>query len=272
MPERSRSGRSTASTSATARGRDGGRDGAAGAGAHVRPAPAGRARQPGRAADDARAPAGAAPRAGRRRDGRGRVHARDGAARAGGVRRRAPRPGARWSSRARTSASARKRRGDLELLERLGLEVRVGAAARGRVSSSQIRHGSTRRRARRRRACWAGRPSSTASSCPATARRHARLPDREPRARPAPARAALRHLRGAAAVRTAGYRAAISIGTNPHYGGEERRIEPYLLDFEGDLYGQRLVVELWERLRDERAFASEQELVDQIAPRRRADA
>jgi riboflavin kinase/FMN adenylyltransferase len=57
----------------------------------------------------------------------------------------------------------------------------------------------------------------------------------------------------------------MSIGTNPHYGGRERRIEPYLLDFEGDLYGQRLVVELWERLRDERAFASEQELVDQIA-------
>jgi riboflavin kinase/FMN adenylyltransferase len=57
----------------------------------------------------------------------------------------------------------------------------------------------------------------------------------------------------------------MSIGTNPHYGGRERRVEPYLLDFEGDLYGQRLVVELWERLRDERAFASEQELVDQIA-------
>ena len=32
----------------------------------------------------------------------------------------------------------------------------------------------------------------------------------------------------------------------------------------GDLYGRRLVVELWERLRDERAFASEAELVEQI--------
>ena len=60
-------------------------------------------------------------------------------------------------------------------------------------------------------------------------------------------------------------RAAISIGTNPHYGGEERRIEPYLLDFDGDLYGRRLVVELWERLRDEEVFASEQDLIDQIA-------
>jgi riboflavin kinase / FMN adenylyltransferase len=64
---------------------------------------------------------------------------------------------------------------------------------------------------------------------------------------------------------TLGHRAAISIGVNPHYGGEERSIEPYLLDFEGDLYGRRLVVELWLRLRDERAFDSEAELVAQIA-------
>ncbi len=62
-----------------------------------------------------------------------------------------------------------------------------------------------------------------------------------------------------------GHRAAISIGVNPHYGGNERRIEPYLLDFEGDLYGERLIVELWRRLRDERAFSSEEELVEQIA-------
>jgi riboflavin kinase / FMN adenylyltransferase len=62
-----------------------------------------------------------------------------------------------------------------------------------------------------------------------------------------------------------GHRAAISIGTNPHYGGNERRVEAFLLDFDGDLYGQRLVLELWQRLRDERSFASEQELIAQIA-------
>jgi riboflavin kinase/FMN adenylyltransferase len=38
-----------------------------------------------------------------------------------------------------------------------------------------------------------------------------------------------------------------------------------LLDFEGDLYGRRLVVELWRRLRDEQSFSSEDELVAQIA-------
>jgi riboflavin kinase/FMN adenylyltransferase len=62
----------------------------------------------------------------------------------------------------------------------------------------------------------------------------------------------------------AGHRAAVSIGTNPHYGGHERRVEAFLLDFDGDLYGTRLIVELWRRLRDERSFSSEEELVAQI--------
>jgi riboflavin kinase / FMN adenylyltransferase len=60
-------------------------------------------------------------------------------------------------------------------------------------------------------------------------------------------------------------RAAVSIGVNPHYGGTERRVEAYLLDWTGDLYGDRLVVELWQRLRDERAFESEDDLIAQIA-------
>ena len=68
-----------------------------------------------------------------------------------------------------------------------------------------------------------------------------------------------------------GHRAAISIGTNPHYGGDELRIEAFLLGFAGDLYGKRLVVELWRRLRDERAFESEQDADRPDRPRRRGD-
>ena len=64
---------------------------------------------------------------------------------------------------------------------------------------------------------------------------------------------------------TRGHRSAISIGTNPTYGGTERRAEAHLLDFDGDLYGQRLVVELWAHLRDEAAFSSEEDLVEAIA-------
>jgi riboflavin kinase/FMN adenylyltransferase len=70
---------------------------------------------------------------------------------------------------------------------------------------------------------------------------------------------------GIYAGRTLGHRSAISIGTNPTYGGTERRAEAHLLDFDGDLYGQRLVVELWAHLRDEKRFGSEQELIDAIA-------
>ena len=59
-------------------------------------------------------------------------------------------------------------------------------------------------------------------------------------------------------------RAAVSIGTNPHYGGQERRIEAFLLDFAGDLYGRRLVLEIWKRLREELVFESEGALIRQI--------
>jgi len=60
-------------------------------------------------------------------------------------------------------------------------------------------------------------------------------------------------------------RAAVSIGVNPHFGAGERRVEAFLLDWSGDLYGRRLVVELWRRLRDEQAFASDDDLAAQIA-------
>jgi riboflavin kinase/FMN adenylyltransferase len=61
-----------------------------------------------------------------------------------------------------------------------------------------------------------------------------------------------------------GHRAAVSIGTNPHFGGTELRVEAFLLDYEGDLYEERLVVELWERIRDQAAFATEAELIAAI--------
>jgi riboflavin kinase / FMN adenylyltransferase len=59
-------------------------------------------------------------------------------------------------------------------------------------------------------------------------------------------------------------RAAISIGTNPHFDGVERRVEAHLLDFDGDLYGDRLVVELWSPIREQRRFDSLDELVAAI--------
>jgi riboflavin kinase / FMN adenylyltransferase len=71
-------------------------------------------------------------------------------------------------------------------------------------------------------------------------------------------------------ARTAGgwYAAAINVGVNPTFGGDPLssapRIEAYLLGFDGDLYGQSLRVEFWERLRDETNFGSAEALVEQI--------
>lgn len=48
----------------------------------------------------------------------------------------------------------------------------------------------------------------------------------------------------------------MSIGTNPTVGGTERTIETYFLDFEGDLYGKTLKIELLTRIRDEKKFDS----------------
>ncbi len=52
---------------------------------------------------------------------------------------------------------------------------------------------------------------------------------------------------------------------NPQFGGETLHVEAHLLDFDGDLYGELLVVELWERLRDELVFESVDALVEEIA-------
>ena len=60
-------------------------------------------------------------------------------------------------------------------------------------------------------------------------------------------------------------RAAVSIGTNPHFDGVERRVEAHLLDFDADLYGERMVVELWSPLREQSRFDSLDELVAAIA-------
>jgi riboflavin kinase/FMN adenylyltransferase len=153
------------------------------------------------------------------------------------------------------------RSGDLELLARLGFDVRPVQLVET-VSSSAIRrllHAGAIERAARA----LGRPPEVEGMVVAGDHRGGTLgfPTANLDVDPSLLVPAYGIYAGAAA----GKRAAISIGTNPHYGGDERRVEAFLLDFEGDLYGRRLVLELWTRLRDERAFTSERELVEQIA-------
>ena len=159
-----------------------------------------------------------------------------------------------------------RRRGDLQLLEALGLEVAAVPLLEG-VSSSEIRrlvHAGELDGA----AAQLGRPFELDGTVVPGDRRGGTLGYPTANLALEPTLLVPRYGIYAGAARPTGdeeHRAAISIGTNPHYGGSERRIEPHLLDFEGDLYGQRLLVELWERLRDEQVFASEPELVAQIA-------
>jgi riboflavin kinase/FMN adenylyltransferase len=58
--------------------------------------------------------------------------------------------------------------------------------------------------------------------------------------------------------------AAVSIGTRPAVGGVDRRIEAHLLDFDGDLYGRTLRVELLGWLREQRKFDGLEALIGQI--------
>lgn len=60
------------------------------------------------------------------------------------------------------------------------------------------------------------------------------------------------------------YRAMVNVGRNPSVGGAERHLETHLFDFECDLYGRRIKVELLEKIRGERHFASLEELRAQI--------
>lgn len=153
-----------------------------------------------------------------------------------------------------------RREGDLALLERLGLEV-VNVPLLDGVSASAIRD-SLRTGDVVAAAAGLGRAAEVDGIVVSGDARGGTLgyPTANLRVEPD----LLVPANGIYAGAAGGHRAATSIGTNPHYGGTERRIEAFLLDFEGDLYGRRIVVELWRRLRDERAFASEAELIAQI--------
>jgi riboflavin kinase/FMN adenylyltransferase len=48
--------------------------------------------------------------------------------------------------------------------------------------------------------------------------------------------------------------AAISVGSNPTFQGSRRTVEAYVLDYDGDLYGEHVGVEFAERLRPMAAF------------------
>jgi riboflavin kinase/FMN adenylyltransferase len=154
----------------------------------------------------------------------------------------------------------RERAGDLDLLRSLGLDARAVPLVEG-ISSSRIRslaHAGAVDQA----ALLLGRPVEVEGTVVSGDRRGGTLgfPTANLRVAPDLLVPAFGIYAGAAGDR----RAAVSIGVNPHFGGVERRVEAFLLDWSGDLYGDRLVLQLWRRLREERAFESEAALVAQI--------
>jgi riboflavin kinase / FMN adenylyltransferase len=58
--------------------------------------------------------------------------------------------------------------------------------------------------------------------------------------------------------------AAISVGTNPTFEVRQRRVEAYVLDFDGDLYGDALGIEFVQRLRGMEKFDSVPDLIAQM--------
>ena len=60
------------------------------------------------------------------------------------------------------------------------------------------------------------------------------------------------------------YPAVANIGTRPTGGGHHVTVEPWILDFEGDLYGQELTLEFYKFLRPEKKFPSLEALREEI--------
>lgn len=60
------------------------------------------------------------------------------------------------------------------------------------------------------------------------------------------------------------YSGVTNVGTCPTFGERPTHAETYILDFDGELYGEKIRVYLLEFLRDEKPFESQKELVMQI--------
>lgn len=58
--------------------------------------------------------------------------------------------------------------------------------------------------------------------------------------------------------------AATHVGPNVTFGEQDQKIEAHLLDFDGDLYGRFVEIELLERVRTTRKFAGLEDLLGQI--------
>jgi len=61
------------------------------------------------------------------------------------------------------------------------------------------------------------------------------------------------------------YPAAVSVGSNTTFGPGERTIEAHILDFSGDIYGERIRLAFARKLREQMTFATKEALIAAIA-------
>lgn len=60
------------------------------------------------------------------------------------------------------------------------------------------------------------------------------------------------------------YPSAVFVGAAITFEDHERKLESYILDFDGNLYGKKVTVRLYEKIRDNRKFNSGAELASRI--------
>jgi riboflavin kinase/FMN adenylyltransferase len=60
------------------------------------------------------------------------------------------------------------------------------------------------------------------------------------------------------------YQSMTNIGRQPTFGGSQRVVEVYILDYHSNLYGRELKIDIMERLRGEKQFDTPEELKKQI--------
>jgi riboflavin kinase / FMN adenylyltransferase len=55
-----------------------------------------------------------------------------------------------------------------------------------------------------------------------------------------------------------------SVGVNPTFGDGPRTVESFILDFDGDIYGERVKLAFVQRIRDEKKFVLVKDLIEQM--------
>ncbi|WP_312900804.1 bifunctional riboflavin kinase/FAD synthetase [Chryseobacterium taichungense] len=65
-------------------------------------------------------------------------------------------------------------------------------------------------------------------------------------------------------VKNQQYKGMLSIGTNPTVNGEKLTVEVYILDFEGDIYGEEITVKFRDFLHDEIKFEGLEKLIEKL--------